>query len=123
MLMDGSGAPSHSEFWSDLDSDWQSPTFAREFALQSARVATIDAIINQLDEARESQGLSKAELARTVGANSASVRRLFSSTTANPTLGTLAEVAAALGLRVRLEPINDAGPAARENTTVTSAAG
>jgi DNA-binding phage protein len=92
------------EFWTDLDSDLQSPGFAREFAIQSVRISTIDAIINQLDEAREARGLSKAELARSVGSDPASVRRLFSSTSANPTLGTVAEVAAALGLRVRLEP-------------------
>src|SRR5450756_1305706 len=36
------------------------------------------------------------------------VRRLFSSGHVNPTLGTLAEVAAALGMRVVLEPL-DAG--------------
>ena len=98
------------EFWTDLNSDLESPEFAREFALQSVRIATIDAIINQLDEARESRGLSKAELARMVGSDPASVRRLFSSTSANPTLGTVAEVAAALGLRVRLEPTTAAIP-------------
>lgn len=97
-------APVSAEFWNDLNSDLQSPEFAREFALQSIRIATIDAIINQLDQAREARGLSKAELARSVGSDPASVRRLFSSTSANPTLGTVAEVAAALGLRVRLEP-------------------
>ena len=35
----------------------------------------------------------------------ATIRRLFSSERANPTLGTLAEVAAALGMRVTLEPL------------------
>jgi hypothetical protein len=34
------------------------------------------------------------------------VRRLFSSGHVNPTLGTLAEVAAALGMRVALEPLD-----------------
>jgi hypothetical protein len=34
------------------------------------------------------------------------VRRLFSSGHVNPTLGTLAEIAAALGLRVVLEPLS-----------------
>jgi transcriptional regulator with XRE-family HTH domain len=49
--------------------------------------------------------LSKAEVARTIGAEPATVRRIFSSTNANPTLGTLAEVAAALGLRISIEPL------------------
>jgi hypothetical protein len=42
------------------------------------------------------------------------VRRLFSAGHVNPTLGTLAEVAAALGMRVVLEPL-EAGE--RRNVT------
>ena len=40
-----------------------------------------------------------------VGSEPATVRRLFSASHVNPTLGTLAEVAAALGMRVVLEPL------------------
>lgn len=52
--------------------------------------------------------MSKAELARAIGAEPAVVRRLLSSSAPNPTLGTLAEVAAALGLQVRLVPMRAA---------------
>lgn len=95
-----------SEFWNDLESDLENLEFAREFATESVRIATIDAIVNQLDEARESAGLSKAALARAIGSDPAVIRRLLSASSVNPTLGTLAEVAAALGFRVRLEPMS-----------------
>ncbi|HEX2417145.1 MAG TPA: helix-turn-helix transcriptional regulator [Micromonosporaceae bacterium] len=92
-----------SVFWDDLASDLEDPEFLREYITESVRIATIDAVINALDEARISAGLSKAELARAIGAEPATVRRLFSAGAANPTLGTLAEVAAALGLRISVE--------------------
>lgn len=95
-------------FWEDLQRDLQDPEFLREYVAGSVRIAATDAIINALDEARVSAGLSKAELARAIGAEPAAVRRLFSSPTANPTLGTLAALAAALGLRISVEPLSAA---------------
>jgi DNA-binding phage protein len=95
----------NSVFWDDLVKDMQDPAFAREYIIESVRIATIDAIINSLDEARISAGLSKAALAHTIGAEPATVRRLFSASGTNPTLGTLAGVAAALGLRIAIEPL------------------
>lgn len=92
-----------SVFWDDLANDLEDPKFLREYITESVRIATIDAIINTLDDARISAGLSKAKLARAIGAEPATIRRLFSAGTANPTLGTLAEVAAALGLRISVE--------------------
>lgn len=96
-----------SQFWKHLESDLQKPEFARQFAAKSVRIATIDTLLNQLDAAREAAGLSKAALARAIGADPAVVRRLLSAPNVNPTLGTLAEVAAALGFRVRLEPMSE----------------
>ena len=96
------------EFWTDLESDVTDPAFAREFAAESVRIATIDALVNQLDEAREVAGLSKAALARAIGADPAVIRRLFSAPHVNPTIGTLAEVAAALGYKVQLELMSEA---------------
>lgn len=94
-------------FWDDLAKDLEDPEFLREYIVESMRIATIDSIINGLDEAREVAGLSKAELARAIQAEPATIRRLFSSDGANPTLGTLAEVGAALGFRIALEPLAD----------------
>ena len=92
-------------FWDDLARDLQDPEFLREYVVESVRIATIDSVVNALDDAREAAGLSKAELARAISAEPAVIRRLFSATGVNPTLGTLAEVAAALGMRVTLEPL------------------
>lgn len=95
----------HTAFWEDLNRDLQDPEFLREYVVESMRISTIDAVVNAIDEAREAAGLSKAELARAIQKEPATIRRLLSSESSNPTLGTLAEVAAALGLRITVEPI------------------
>lgn len=95
-----------SVFWDDLAQDLKDPRFLREYVAQSIRIATIVQIVNELDGAREAAGLSKAGLARAINSEPATVRRLFSAGHVNPTLGTLAEVAAALGMRVVLEPLD-----------------
>jgi len=94
-----------SAFWDDLARDLEDAEFLREYVVESVRIATIDTIVNALDEAREAAGLSKAELARAIRVEPATIRRLFASDKSNPTLGTLAEVAAALGLRITVEPL------------------
>jgi DNA-binding phage protein len=107
-------ATEHGAFWEDLAEDLQDPEFLRHYVVESIRIATIDRIVNALDEARDAADLSKAALARAISAEPAAVRRLFSAGHVNPTLGTLAEVAAALGMRITLEPL----PAAeRESVT------
>src|SRR5580693_9455653 len=103
-----------SVFWDDLASDLEDPEFVREYVAESVRIATIDRIVNQLDTDRAAAGLTKAGLARAISSEPATVRRLFSSSHVNPTLGTLAEVAAALGMRVVLEPL---GATDREQIT------
>lgn len=52
------------------------------------------------------QKLSKAALARTIGADPITIRRLLSSESVNPTLSTITEVAAALGMKVTLTPMS-----------------
>ncbi|MBE7188192.1 helix-turn-helix transcriptional regulator [Jatrophihabitans endophyticus] len=101
-------------FWDDLARDLEDPEFLRDYIVESMRIATVDAIINELDEAREAAGLSKAGLARAIQVEPATIRRLFAAERPNPTLGTLAEVAAALGMRITLEPL-----AKVERATVT----
>ncbi|MFK0185910.1 helix-turn-helix domain-containing protein [Streptomyces rubiginosohelvolus] len=104
----------HSAFWDDLAEDLQDPEFLRHYVVESIRIATIDRMVNELDEARDAADLSKAALARAISADPAVVRRLFSAKHVNPTLGTLAEVAAALGMRITLEPLP---PAERKSVT------
>lgn len=94
-------------FWDDLVEDLKDPELLRAYILESLRIETIDRLVNTLDEARQGSGLSKAELARAISAEPAVVRRLLSPGHRNPTIGTLTEVAAALGLRLTFEPIPD----------------
>jgi len=96
-----------STYWDDLVEDLKDPEFLRSYITESLRVATIDQLVHDLDEARNNLGLSKAELARAISAEPAVIRRLLSPGHRNPTIGTLAEVAAALGLRVALVPMTD----------------
>jgi DNA-binding phage protein len=98
-------AEQHSVFWDDLARDLEDPEFLRDYVVESVRIATIDHVINTLDDAREVAGLSKTDVARAINSNPATVRRMLSSVGANPTLGTLAEVAAVLGLRITVEPM------------------
>ncbi len=100
-------AVTRSVYWDNLVEDLKDPEFLRSYITESLRVATIDQLVNDLDEARTKLGLSKAELARAISAEPAVIRRLLSPGHRNPTIGTLAEVAAALGLKVTLVPMTD----------------
>ena len=101
-------------FWADLADDLTDPEFLRGYVVESIRIATVDRIINQLDEARTAAGLSKAALARAIGSNPDAIRRLLTAGHVNPTLGTLAEIAAVFGMRIALEPLPEAD---QENLT------
>jgi transcriptional regulator with XRE-family HTH domain len=92
-----------SVFWDDLAKDLEDPEFLREYIVESMRIATIDDLVNSLDQAREASGMTKADLARAISVEPAVVRRLFSGNHLNPTIGTVAEVAAALGMRITME--------------------
>ena len=101
-------------FWNDLAQDLEDPERLRLFLLESLRISTLDSLINQIDEARAQVSLSKAEIARRLGTEPANIRRFFSSGTDNPTLNTLTEVAAAVGMRISLEPLPEAERVAME---------
>lgn len=103
-----------SQFWDDLVDDLSDPKLLRAYIVESVRIETIDRLVNSLDEARQASDLSKAALARAISEEPSVVRRLLSPGHRNPTIGTLAEVAAALGMRVTLEPL-----APEEQATVT----
>lgn len=75
--------------------------FRAEFERQRREIAQIDAVVRQLDELRERAGMSKAELARSIGKEPSSIRRFFTADV-NPELKTVAAVADALGAEVRV---------------------
>jgi DNA-binding phage protein len=79
------------------------PEFRQEFERSSREVAAIDDIVHMLDDLRAASGLSKAELAREVGKNPASIRRLLTSR-ANPELRTVVALANALDAEVKIVP-------------------
>jgi ribosome-binding protein aMBF1 (putative translation factor) len=60
-------------------------------------------LLQRIDAERERAGLTKADLAERIGASPASVRRLFTSPSANPTLRTVVELFDALGLEVQVQ--------------------
>jgi ribosome-binding protein aMBF1 (putative translation factor) len=95
-----------SAFWDDLAEDLKDPELLHHFILESERVAAIDRVLNQLDDLREEQGLSKAELARAIERTPETVRRLLTAKSVNPQFSVVVELAAALGYRVTLQPMS-----------------
>ena len=65
-------------------------------------VTQVREVSRRIEDERQRAGLSKAELAQRLGTNPASVRRLLSSASANPTLKTVLGVFDVLGLEVSL---------------------
>jgi len=81
----------------------QDAEFRREYERASAQIEQVDAVMRQLDDLRAEAGLSKAELARSIGKNPAALRRLFTAQV-NPELKTVAALASALDADVRIIP-------------------
>jgi len=81
----------------------QDAEFLREYERASAQIEQVDAVMRQLDDLRAEAGLSKAELARSIGKNPAALRRLFTAQV-NPELKTVAALASALDADVRIIP-------------------
>jgi len=86
-----------------LASRLQDPEFRAEFEKASRELKAIDAIVNELDGLRQAHGMTKAELAREIDKNPASVRRLFTAP-ANPELRTIVAMADALDADVVIVP-------------------
>lgn len=82
----------------------EDPEYAAEYERERQRIDAIDSIIRKLDDERERQGLSKAELARLTDKRAELVRRLFSADEQNPTLATVIDIARSLGLEVTVQP-------------------
>ncbi len=81
----------------------EDPEFKSEYERQRRAVAAIDEIVNRLDGLRVANDLSKAELARAIDKNPASVRRLLTAK-GNPELGTVVAMADALDADVVVVP-------------------
>ena len=85
----------------DFERDMRRPEFRAAYKRARARIDAIDAIVHDIDNARERQNLTKAELARRMGVKPEAVRRLLTTSEPNPTVGTLVAAADAVGLRIQ----------------------
>ncbi len=81
-----------------FDEQLKDPKYRDAYQEAAERIRRTDALVRSLDECREAQGLSKAELARQAGIPPEAVRRLFTMRSPNPTAGTLVALAEALGM-------------------------
>ena len=92
----------------------ENPEFRAEYERSRREIDQVDSVIRQLDQLREEAGLTKAELARNIARDPASIRRLFT-TKANPELMLIASIAEDLGADIRIVP-RKAKPAPRRPT-------
>ena len=79
------------------------PEFREEYGRARREIDQIDSVMQALDELRVAAGISKAQLAREIEKNPASIRRLFTSEV-NPELKTVVAMAEALGAEVVVRP-------------------
>ncbi|MHB8293123.1 MAG: helix-turn-helix transcriptional regulator [Acidimicrobiales bacterium] len=87
------------------------PAFREAYEQARTEIAQVDSVMRQLDALREAAGITKAELARLIGRNPSTIRRLFTAEV-NPELKTVAAIASVLGARLRLEVTPGEKPAA-----------
>lgn len=88
----------------DFERRMEDGEFRAAYEEARARIGAIDALVQKLDAARETQGLTKAELARRMRVRAEVVRRLFSTDQPNPTINTVVGIANALGFEVTAVP-------------------
>lgn len=77
--------------------------FREEYERARREIDQVDSVIRQLDQLREEAGLTKAELARHIGRDPSSIRRLFTAKS-NPELLLVASIAEDLDAEVRVVP-------------------
>ena len=79
----------------------EDPEFRTEYERAQRDIGQVDSVMRQLDGLRKGAGLSKAELARHIGRDPSSIRRLFTAK-ANPELMLVASIAEDLGADIRI---------------------
>ena len=80
------------------------PEYRAAYELAEKEIQQTDQMIRALDALRDELGISKAELARRIGRNASSIRRLFTAKQARPELALIVAIASELGAEVRLVP-------------------
>ena len=79
------------------------PEFRALYEQKRSEIELIDTILSHIETRREELGLSKADLARLVGARPESIRRLLSARNSNPTLFTVTKLASVLGMQLDIK--------------------
>jgi len=101
------------------------PEFRALYEQKRVEIDLIDTILSHIESRREELGLSKADLARLVGARPESVRRLLSARPSNPTLFTVTRLASVLGMQIDVKTTVSAkklGPKVRKAAKELTAA-
>jgi DNA-binding phage protein len=81
----------------------EDPKFRAEFERAGREIAATDGLIRRVDELRQQANVTKAGLARAIGKDPASIRRLFTSE-ANPTIRTFVAMLDVLGAELTITP-------------------
>lgn len=82
--------------------DRREPGFAAAVESELAEVRAFDDVVNVVLDRLAALGWTRGELAERAELNSASLRRLLTSDSANPTFATMMAIAEALGLRFEI---------------------
>ncbi|MGA2471543.1 MAG: helix-turn-helix transcriptional regulator [Solirubrobacteraceae bacterium] len=92
-----------SDYYQRRKEAWLSdPETRGHYERERREIEQIDAVIRSLDQLRVDAGISKTELARRIGRNPSSIRRLFTAQTARPELPLIVSIADELGARVEI---------------------
>lgn len=83
--------------------EMEDPEFRAEYERTRRELPQVNSVMRAIDRLRGEAGWSKAELARQIGKNDASIRRLFTAEV-NPELRTVAAMAAALDAEIQIVP-------------------
>jgi hypothetical protein len=106
--MGGSGS---GDYYGRHRAAWlRDPEARASYERERREIDQIDAVIRSLDQLRVDAGISKAELARRIGRNPSSIRRLFTAQRARPELPLIVSIADELGARVEIT-LSSAAPA------------
>jgi ribosome-binding protein aMBF1 (putative translation factor) len=79
------------------------PEYRAEYQRARGEIDLIDSVVRSLDELRESKGTSKTDLARRIGRNPSSIRRLFTAQS-NPELRLVVQIANDLDADIVIVP-------------------
>ncbi|TVR20020.1 MAG: helix-turn-helix domain-containing protein [Nitriliruptor sp.] len=82
--------------------DRREPGFAASVEAELAEIRVFDDVVNVVLDRLSELGWTREELAARADLNAASLRRLLTSSSANPTFATMMSIAEALGLRIEL---------------------